>query len=110
MSGANPAAEQRIMCHSSPRITTEVYGHLSPGYLQAEVDRLRFGVQPEVEAEEKNAVCEATFGATVVQNSESDVRAETTASAIARDVTENLGGRRGFRTPGSRLVRPVLSR
>jgi len=48
MAGANPAAVQRIMRHSDPRITTEVYGHLSPGYLQAEVDRLHFGVRPEV--------------------------------------------------------------
>ena len=43
MAGANPAAVQRIMRHSDPRITTEVYGHLAPGYLQAEVDRLSFG-------------------------------------------------------------------
>ncbi len=38
-----PAAVQRILRHSDPRITTEVYGHLVPGYLQDEVDRLRFG-------------------------------------------------------------------
>ena len=41
--GANPAAVQRILRHSDPRITTEVYGHLAPDYLKAEVDRLRFG-------------------------------------------------------------------
>jgi integrase len=44
-SGANPAAVQRILRHSDPRITTEVYGHLAPGYLRAEVDRLRFGLK-----------------------------------------------------------------
>ena len=44
MAGANPAAVQRILRHSDPRITTEVYGHLAPGYLRDEVDRLRFGV------------------------------------------------------------------
>jgi hypothetical protein len=33
---ANPAAVQRIMRHSDPRITTDVYGHLAPGYLKAE--------------------------------------------------------------------------
>src|SRR6516162_4083939 len=43
MAGANPAAVQRIMRHSNPRITTEVYGHLAPEYLRAEVDRLSFG-------------------------------------------------------------------
>jgi hypothetical protein len=42
MAGANPAAVQRIMRHSEPRITTEVYGHLAPGYLRPEVDRLSF--------------------------------------------------------------------
>jgi hypothetical protein len=30
MSGANPAAVQRIMRHTDPRITTETYGHLTP--------------------------------------------------------------------------------
>ena len=42
MAGANPAAVQRILRHRDPRITTEVYGHLAPDYLRAEVDRLRF--------------------------------------------------------------------
>ena len=40
MAGANPAAVQRIMRHSDPKLTTEVYGHLAPEYLRAEVDRL----------------------------------------------------------------------
>ncbi|WP_420835473.1 tyrosine-type recombinase/integrase [Archangium gephyra] len=44
MSGANPAAVQRIMRHSDPHITTETYGHLTPNYLRAEVDRLSFGL------------------------------------------------------------------
>jgi len=30
--------------HADPRITMEVYGHLTPGYLQAQVDRLQFGL------------------------------------------------------------------
>ena len=42
--GANPAAVQRILRHSDPRITTQVYGHLVPEYLQAEVNRLSFKV------------------------------------------------------------------
>ena len=44
MAGANPAAVQRILRHSDPRITTEVYGHLVPDYLHAEIDRLTFGI------------------------------------------------------------------
>jgi len=39
-----------ILRHSDPRITTEVYGHLSPEYLGAEVDRLRFGPAQEPES------------------------------------------------------------
>jgi len=46
MNGANPASVQRILRHSDPKLTTEVYGHLAPEYLRAEVDRLAFG--PEV--------------------------------------------------------------
>ncbi len=43
MSGANLPAVQRILRHSDPKITTEVYAHLAPEYLRAEVDRLSFG-------------------------------------------------------------------
>ncbi|HXJ21003.1 MAG TPA: site-specific integrase [Polyangia bacterium] len=46
MAGASTAAVQRILRHSDPRITTEVYGHLVPDYLRAEIDRLRFGIAP----------------------------------------------------------------
>ena len=46
MKGADLAAVQRIMRHQDPRITTEVYGHLAPGYLKKEIDRLRFEPAP----------------------------------------------------------------
>jgi integrase len=52
MAGANPAAVQRILRHADPRITTEVYGHLAPEYLRAEIDRLTFGVKSEQQAAE----------------------------------------------------------
>jgi len=51
MAGVNPAAVQRILRHSDPRITTEVYGHLAPGYLRAEVDRLVLGIAAVTPAE-----------------------------------------------------------
>src|SRR5713226_21169 len=51
MAGANPAAVQRIMRHSDPKLTTEVYGHLAPEYLRAEVDRLTFGTTPAIQTE-----------------------------------------------------------
>ena len=41
-SGASIAAVQRIMRHKNPKLTTEVYGHLEPGYLQDEINRLSF--------------------------------------------------------------------
>jgi len=37
---------QRILRHPDPRIITEVYGHLAPEHLRAEVDRLQFGARP----------------------------------------------------------------
>jgi len=43
MAGANPAAVQRILRHSDPRITTEVYGHLAPDHLRKEIALLSFG-------------------------------------------------------------------
>jgi hypothetical protein len=46
---------QRILRHSDPRITTDVYGHLAPEYLRAEVDRLNFGVQPAPAPEPEEA-------------------------------------------------------
>ena len=50
MSGADLAAVQRIMRHQDPRLTTEVYGHLSTNYLRKEIDRLSFGMPPANEA------------------------------------------------------------
>jgi len=42
--GSPPAAVQKILGHSDPRMTTEVYGHLAPGYLRTEIDRRSFGL------------------------------------------------------------------
>lgn len=46
MSGATTAAVSRIMRHSDPKLTLDVYGHLSPDYLRDEIDRLQF-VDPD---------------------------------------------------------------
>jgi integrase len=78
MAGANPAAVQRILRHRDPRITTEIYGHLAPGYLQAEVDRLHFGMTvpdaiPADEIAEQRLAANADshpFAAPVLQDSE----------------------------------------
>ena len=54
MAGANPASVQRIMRHSNPKMTTEVYGHLAPEYLQTEVDRFTFKL-PDVDAHDPSS-------------------------------------------------------
>ena len=38
--GVDPFAVQRILRHTDPRITTEVYGHLVPGYLRDAINKL----------------------------------------------------------------------
>lgn len=40
MSGASLAGVQKILRHADPRLTINTYGHLSTGYLKAEVDRV----------------------------------------------------------------------
>ena len=67
MAGANPAAVQRILRHSDPRITTEVYGHLAPDYLRAEVDRLQFFPDAKVQLEPVPVAVNAQLGPMVVQ-------------------------------------------
>jgi len=57
MAGANPAAVQRILGHSSPAITTGIYGHLAPSYLLAEADRLSFGLKPTPVIEKPMGAC-----------------------------------------------------
>jgi len=44
MFGANLVSVQRLLGHSDPRITERRYGHLLPDFMQAEVNRLRFGI------------------------------------------------------------------
>jgi integrase len=44
MFGANLVSVQRLLGHSDPRITERRYGHLLPDFMQAEVNRLRFGL------------------------------------------------------------------
>jgi integrase len=41
MSGASPASVQRILRHTDPKITMNVYAHLTPEYLRSEIGRLQ---------------------------------------------------------------------
>ena len=92
MAGANPAAVQRIMRHSDPRLTTEVYGHLAPEYLQAEINRLRF--QPAATRP--------------LPEDENDTDAENGAIEAAAIAGGWNGGRRGYRTPDPLRVKQLL--
>jgi integrase len=89
MGGANPAAVQRIMRHSDPRITTEVYGHLAPGYLREEVNRLRFGLSdeltPEITSRARAAATALGLVPTGCQPLRDDFGASETASKTAGD-------------------------
>jgi integrase len=67
MAGANPAAVQRILRHSDPRITTEVYGHLAPEYLRKEIDLLSFTRPLPDDRERGSCARRDPFGALVVQ-------------------------------------------
>jgi hypothetical protein len=62
MSGADlAAAVQRIMRHQDPRLTTQVYGHLSGNDLKREIERLSFG--PPAADETKSVLSRARIGA-----------------------------------------------
>ena len=110
MNGANPAAVQRILRHSDPKITTEVYGHLSPGYLRAEADKLSFNL-PRLGPESNDTA--AQENAVQVANAFSFVThllpgQETPPPALAGNqqergaaVAHTMVGARGFEPPAS---------
>ena len=87
-------AVQRILRHRDPRMTTEVYGHLAPGYRQSEVDRLQFGMTiPEaIPADEVVEQCLAAnaesdpFAASLLQQSEE----APTASSLDPDDLQSI--------------------
>ena len=79
---------QRILRHSDPKITTEIYGHLAPGYLRAEMDRLSFG--PAVAAV-------VPFATPVLRNASNPKRNAGTPGAKAQKVPAlNLERETGF--------------
>ena len=116
MSGANPAAVQRILRHSDPRITTEIYGHLSPEYLRAEVDRLRFGPAQEPEsttsaesAAVPMAVNFSPFGPPVVQDTRNGSEHPSPTPDETLETVDCFGSAPGGnRTPDLRIRSPTL--
>lgn len=64
MAGANPAAVQKVLRHSDPKMT-EIYSHLAPEYLRAEVDRLALGPKPAAGDEPRREASRAVAGSSV---------------------------------------------
>ena len=90
MFGASPAAVQRILRHSDIRVTTDVYGHLAPGYLRSEIDRLSF--RPKSNG----------FTSPVLQDLASPPSTPSDPSAnLQSSQGVNLVGARGFEPPTS---------
>jgi integrase len=103
MAGANPAAVQRIMRHSDPRLTTEVYGHLAPGYLRSEIDRLQLA-PPAPESPRLEVPIETTpvLATDLLQNSPFEGSAGSVATAeLTVIAAEKTVGARGFEPPTS---------
>jgi hypothetical protein len=64
---------QRMLRHKDPKLTERVYGHLTPGFLRAEVDRLRFlPVVQELPPDEVHALAarDESLGPSLVQAAE----------------------------------------
>ncbi len=84
MAGASTASVQRILRHRDPRVTVEVYGHLTPGFLRAEVDRLRFNPNPPEQEEQRHAepvaVNADSFAASLLQGADDEPSAEKITS------------------------------
>ncbi len=101
MAGANPGAVQQILRHRDPRVT-QTYSHLAPGFLRAEIDRLRF--EPEQHEEPTSQPLSAAVGAPdhadgamVVQASSEGPAEPSLAHDDPREIpAKNLARHRGF--------------
>jgi hypothetical protein len=119
MFGANLVSVQRLLGHSDPRITERRYGHLLPDFMQAEVKRLRFGIDqlapqlapalPRDVAGKAGSVtvspavagASTPFGAPVVRN-EGRAREEAGAPENSRGVpASSMAGSTGLETAGT---------
>ena len=65
--GVDPFAVQRILRHTDPRITTEVYGHLVPGYLRDAINKLPLAAAADLLPTKTHSEKEAPFGPPVVR-------------------------------------------
>src|SRR2546426_4547215 len=65
--GVDPFAVQRILRHTDPRITTEVYGHLVPGYLRDAINKLPLAGAADLLRANRDSEEEAPLGPPVVR-------------------------------------------
>lgn len=89
--GADLYAVARILRHTDPKLTFDVYAHLVPGYLAAAIGRLQLGLPPPAPT---------NFGAPVVQGSRK-------AAAAVIDARTNPGKFRERRVAGATGFEPV---
>ena len=91
--------ELRVRVGGDPRVTANVYGHLAPSYLKAEIDRLRFApAAPSADvselAEVRAAVnAGAPFAAPVLQSAESLLARGSTRSSAPERFSEVTSAR-----------------
>ena len=81
--GVDPFAVQRILRHTDPRITTEVYGHLVPGYLRDAINKLPLAGAADLLRANRDSEEEAPLGPPVV-------REMPAPKAKARSASRNL--------------------
>ncbi len=65
--GVPLASVQKLLRHRDPRITVEVYGHLTPDYLRQEVDSLNLGLRAEFDSQRATQAGRALEAAAVGQ-------------------------------------------
>ena len=81
--GVDPFAVQRILRHTDPRITTEVYGHLVPGYLRDAINKLPLAGAADLLPAKTDSAEHAPLGPPVV-------REEPVPKAKAGSASKNL--------------------
>jgi len=89
--GADLYAVARILRHTDPKLTFDVYAHLVPGYLAGAIGRLQLGLPPPAPT---------NFGAPVVH------RSRKAAEAVI-DAPTNRPGFRDRRVAGATGFEPV---
>jgi hypothetical protein len=98
-SGCSLAAVSRVLGHADVRITLERYGHLAPDFMQAEVAKMRMGVEapePVVETPVQAAAVGETGGSSCARVAAKAAKAPEGESTLVPG-NEKARGYRAFR-------------